>query len=151
MLTDKEKRLIIGLRKNGREKINCLAKKYKYPNSTMSDLLHKMEERGVIEHKNKVAFEKIGFPVRMFVILKTNYEKRDQLQNYLTMCKNVNSVHLIDSGFDFHVEGVFKNQKEAQDFLDELEIKNSILQKQVYSVMDTIYHEQFLTKEEHFE
>ena len=87
----------------------------------------------------------------MFIALKTEIENRNQLRNYLEENKNINTLHIINGGFDFHAETVFKNQKQAQDFLDDLQIKNNITEINTYNIIDTVHSEKFLTKEEHFE
>jgi len=151
MLSDKEKKLIIGLRKNGRQKINLLAKQHNCPTSTMAALLHRLEEKGILEHKSNISFEKLGYPVRMFISVKTSMENRNKLRQYLADSRHVNSLHVVNSGYDYHFESIFRNQKHAQDFLDDLETKNEIFKKEVHYVIDTIHSERFLTEEGHFE
>ncbi len=150
MLTKKEKRLIIGLRKNGRARVNAIAKENDLPVSSMADLLHKMEESKLLRHVTVPAYERLGFPIRMFITLKTPSEKRESLLEYFKASSNVNTIHHINTGHDFHVDCIFKNQKEAQDFIDDLEDSNSITEKHVFNLIDTIHHEQFMTDEHHF-
>lgn len=151
MLTLKERKLIAALRKNGRQNIKNMAIESNLPASTMYDLLHKLEENGILEHKSKVAFDKIGYPTRIWVAVKTVPANREVLKQHLMKNPNVNNVFRINSGFDFHFEGVFRNQKDALDFLEALEHEHQIVQKNVYTVIDTIQHESFLTEEEHFD
>ncbi|RJQ15565.1 Lrp/AsnC family transcriptional regulator [Candidatus Woesearchaeota archaeon] len=151
MLTPKEKKLIAGLRNNARQKIKTIAQKNNLPVSSMFELLNKLEKNNIIQHSCRVNFDSIGYPVRMYITLKTELQNREPLQLYLEQHKQVNSLHIINSGYDFLVEAVFKNQKQAQDFMDLLEVNNAIVKKNVYNVIETIHQERFLTEEEHFD
>jgi DNA-binding Lrp family transcriptional regulator len=151
MITDRQKTLIASLRNNGRAKIHTLAKRENIATSSLTDMLHRMENAGVIHHVTHVAFDKIGYPVRMFIAIKTDNHNKTTLRNFLTDQKNINTLHEINSGYDYHFEALFKNQKEAQEFLDELEEKNTIIYKHVYNVIDTIHHEKFMTDKDHYE
>ena len=56
MIGSKEMKLIAELRKNGRQDITKLAKKYDYPKSTLYDLLHRLEQKGFL----RSAKERVG-------------------------------------------------------------------------------------------
>ena len=47
------------------------------------------------------------------------------------------------NGFDFLAECIFQNQKEEQDFLDELESKHTILEKNIYNIISDLKKEEF--------
>jgi len=150
MLNDKERKLIAKLRNNGREKIKTIADENHIPTSSLFDTLNRLENNQLIEHKTHVVFEKVGFPARFLVALKTTTQNRENLKLYLQTSKNVNTIHEINSGFDFHIDCIFKNQKEAHDFLINLEIENTLTGKHIFQVINTIHQERFLTKEDHF-
>ncbi len=150
-LGSKEKKLLVWLRKNNRRPISELALRNNFPISTMFDVLGRMEQRNIVEHKSRVCFEKIGFPVKIFTVVKTELAARPALRKYLAQSKNVNSLHFVDSGFDFHIETVFSNQKEASDFFEDMRKRNTIVSECSYSVIETIQTEKFLTEEAHFE
>lgn len=150
MLTDKERKLVIELRKNGRQDITKLAAKYNYPKSTLYDMLHRLEQKGILEHTSKIDFEKIGFPIQIFIVAKTTTQNKESMKKYLMGKKNVNSIYTVNQGSNFHFEGVFRNQREVEDFLEELEDSNPLTQINVYNVIERITSEKFLTEEEHF-
>ena len=150
-MNDKEKKLISSLRKNGREKIKKIAEDNNIPVSTMFDLLHRLEDKGFIEHKTHINFEKIGYPIKQFFAVKSTPSTRDKLKNFLETKSNINNLHIINSGFDFHFEALFKNQKEAQEFQELLEEQSLVTEKNVYNVIDTLAKEKFMTEEEHFD
>jgi DNA-binding Lrp family transcriptional regulator len=151
MLTETQKNLIIELRRNGREKIKTLAEQHNCPVSTMFELFKRMEQSGVLEHRCSVNYEKLGYSIKVFAAVKTDISGRNSLNDYLKKCKNVNSLHIVNNGNEFHFETIFKTQKEALSFLEDMEKNNKITEKNVYNVIDTIHNERFLTEVEHFE
>jgi len=143
MIGYKEKQLLMKLRQNSRININEVAKQLNYATSTMYDMLHRLEEKHIVEHKSRVAFEKIGFPILTFIILKTTTAHRDRLKEYLQKIPYINSLYIINHRSNFRLECIFRNQRE-------LEEKNTLSEINVYTVLETIHTEKFLTEKEHF-
>ena len=150
MLSDKEKQLIVNLRKNSRVNIKRVAKECHYPTSTMYGLLHRLEGKNILSYEGKVSFEDIGYPLQVFIIAKTTSEKRNELKNYLVENKNVNSLHIINHRSDFHLECIFSHQREAEEFLENMKEKNTLTEIKIYTVIENIHSDRFLTKMEHF-
>jgi DNA-binding Lrp family transcriptional regulator len=150
MLNDKEKQLLMQLRKNSRVNINDVAKKFNHATSTMYDMLHRLEYKNIIAHTSKVAFEKIGYPIKVFIIIKTSLTHKDKLRAYLQTKPQINSLHTINHSSSFHMECIFRNQIEVEEFLEDLEDRNALSEINVYNVLETIYTEKFLTEKEHF-
>lgn len=146
----KKMKLISELRKNSRQKLTDISTKSNIPISTLFDMMNNLEKEGIIEHKSLVNFEKIGYPFQVIFAIKTSKEERGHLKQYLAGHSRVNNIFQINSEYDYLIDAIFKNQKEIQDFIDELEAKNTILKKTIFSVIDTIQRESFLTKEDHF-
>jgi len=149
-LSNKEKILIMNLRKNGREKIKSIAEKNNLPIATLAKLLIKMEKQGILKHKTKVSFDKLGFQVKMLIALKAQDYLRQKLQNYLLKNPNINNMYIINSDYDFCIEAIFKNHKDAKDFLENSDFTNLVLKKNVYDVIEVINDEKFLTDRDHF-
>jgi len=150
MISEREKKIIVELRNDSRQDITKLAKKYGFPKSTMYDLLHRLEERKILIHASKVDFEKLGFPIQIFMIIKTTLQHKESMRRFLTGKKNINSIYTVNQGTNFLFEGIFRNQKEVEEFLEELEEKNPLTQINVFNVIEKICSEKFLTEEEHF-
>jgi len=150
MIGEKEKKIIVELRKDSRQDITKLAKKHDYPKSTMYDILHKLEDQGILVHTSKVDFEKLGFPIQIFMVIKTTSAHKELMKKFLMEKKNVNSIYTVNQGSNFHFESIFRNQKEVEDFLEELEEKNPLTQINVFNVIEKVCTEKFLTEEEHF-
>lgn len=150
MISDMEKKLIISLRRNARHKIKDIAHEHNLPISTVAYLLHKLEDDNLIHHKTHVAFEKLGYNHMIFVALKTDSSNRTRLREYLEQSKNINTLCVINSGYDFHLEAVFRNQGEAKEFIEDIHEKHNILEKNIYNIINKLHSEKFLTTEEHF-
>jgi DNA-binding Lrp family transcriptional regulator len=150
MLNDKEKQLILKLRQNSRVNINDVAKQLNYATSTMYDLLHRLEEKKIVTHISRVAFERIGFPIKTYLIVKTTPIHRDQLKKYLQEKACINSLCTVNHQSSFHVECIFRNQKDLEEFLEELEERHTLAEIHVYNVLEMIHVERFLTEAEHF-
>jgi Lrp/AsnC family transcriptional regulator, leucine-responsive regulatory protein len=149
-MNDKKKQLIVELRKNGRRKLTDISAKTGIAVSTLFDIIHRLEEKGFVDHKTHVNFSKLGFGVHLLLALKTDYSNRERLGEHLSTIRNVNSVFRINSGYDFLIEAVFRDQKEAQDFIDTLMVTHNIESKTMFNVIETVHREKFLTSEEDF-
>ena len=60
------------------------------------------------------------------------------------MPPNINSIYKISNGFDFLVEGVFKNVKDVEDFIDHFGGKFKTEQVQVHYIIEDIKKEAFM-------
>ena len=67
------------------------------------------------------------------------------MQEYLMKHQNINSVYKINNGYDFLVECVFKHIKDLEDFMESLEERFRVDDKQVYYVIEDIKREDFGT------
>ncbi|MEK6818709.1 MAG: hypothetical protein AABY10_02125, partial [Nanoarchaeota archaeon] len=81
------------------------------------------------------------------VVVKTMFEKREDMLNYLLRHPNVNNVYRINNGFDFQYEAIFRNLKEQEDFMEDFENLFPIKKKEVYCVVDDVKREGFLEDE----
>ena len=145
MIGEKDMLIVSVLRSNARETLTRMSNKINIPISTIYDKL-KLYEGGLIKkHTALIDFSKLGFNTRANIVLKVDREKRELLKEFLVKNNNVNSLYKINNGFDFMIEGVFKNLKELEDFFEALEIKFKVKTKQVYYIIDDIKRESFLS------
>ena len=110
-MDEKYKLLIKELRKDGRKKLTEVAKVTKIPVSTLFDMMHRLETKGLVGHKMLVNFEKIGFTMRTMIALKVDYDERKKLQEFLSKHKYINNLYEINDGYDYLVEGIFQKPK----------------------------------------
>lgn len=150
VLNEVEKNIISALRTNARTSLSAIASKHAIALSTLSYTMQKLEQKKLLSHKSHVDFEKLGYALRTFMTLKTDKGCKAMLQEFITNTPNINTAHIINSGYDFHIEAVFRNKKEIQKFMESMEQQFPIIEKHEYHVVDTIRKEHFLSDVEHF-
>jgi len=133
--------LLANLRKNGRATLTELSQRTDVPISTVHD---KLKNQSIIKKYTCILdFTKLGFTTTANIFLRVKKEDKDMLRQHLLTHFNVNSLYKINSGFDFLVEGIFRNIKELEEFTEEVEAKFGVRQKQVYYIIDEIAKERF--------
>ncbi len=143
-LTKKELLLLSHFRKNARETLTNVSKSTKVPISTIFDKIKKWEQSLIKKHTALLDFEALGYRVRTNIMLKVEKKSRDQLEGYLKRDQRVNSAYRVNNGFDFILEAVFRDVRELQDFIEQLEEKFKITQREVFYIIDDLKREAFL-------
>ena len=147
-LQKKDLSIISQLRINARETLTNMSKKTKVPISTIYDRLKQQEGNIIKKHTSLINWNILGFNAWAIIALRTTKEDRQKLREYLTKHQNINSVFKINNGFDFMIEGIFRNIKEIEEFIEHLEEKFKIKTKQVYYIIDDIKRESFMSDSE---
>ncbi len=143
-MNNKEKMIISALRQNSRKSLTQMSKETKIPVSTLHEKIQ-MYKNGLIKKNTAIIdFEKIGFNTRANVLLKIERKEREKLQEYLSGCKNVNSLLKVNNGFDFLVEFVFEHIKDLEDFMELLEQSYTITNRETYYIIDDLKREEFM-------
>ncbi len=145
MLTQKDLLLLTNLRQNARETLTRLSKKTNIPISTIYDKLKLYNGDIIKKHTSIIDFAKLGYNARVNVMLRVDKEQRNDIKDFLARRDCINSVFKINNGFDFIVEGIFKDIREVEDFIEIIENKFKIKSKQVYYIVDEIKREGFMT------
>jgi DNA-binding Lrp family transcriptional regulator len=103
------------------------------------------ELQGNIIHKSTILlnFEKLGYHTRAHIILKVNHEDKKTLKKHLLCNENVNNLHKINDGFDFLIETTHKNNRELDNFLDNLYNNFKIEKKKIHYLIEDIKREGF--------
>ncbi len=148
MLNQKDLLLLSFLRQNARETLTKLSKKTNIPISTIYDKLKLYNESIIKKHTSIIDFSKLGYNARVNIMLRVDKEQKDEIRDFLARRDCINSVFKINNGFDFLIEGVFKNISNVEDFLETVEDKFNIKSKQVYYIVDEIKREGFMTEVE---
>ena len=150
-IKQKDLLLLACLRENARKTLTEISRQTKIPISTIFDRLKTTRESIIKKHTTIIDFAMLGFNTTAKIVFKTQKDKREELKNFLLKHQNINSIYKINNGYDFLVEGIFRNIKELEDFSEMLEEKFKIRSKQVYYVIEEIAREQFFSKPEHLE
>ncbi len=91
MLDSKDNKILDILTHNSRMKVRTIANKLKLPVTTVHKRIRKMEEDGIIiGYNTKIDYEKLGFPISAYVILKADYNKLKKMRiNQLSVIKDI--------------------------------------------------------------
>lgn len=145
-IKDKDLLILSCLRRNARETLTSMSKITGIPVSTVFDMV-RLYEKGIIrKYLCLVDFGRLGFSTRATILLKVVKEDRDALREYLARSSHVNSTYRINRGYDFLVEAVFRDMKEAETFLQALD-GFQIDEKLVHYVIEDLKREQFMAYE----
>src|SRR3989344_4790653 len=144
-MSNKELMLISHLRKNCRQNLTTMSKSIQMPISTIFDRIKKYEQSLIIKHTALIDFAKLGYTAKASFLLKVKREQRDALKEYLLKNFSINSIYKVNNDYDFMVEGVFKDVKEREDFIEGIEDKFQIRKKEVYHIIDEIRREAFMS------
>jgi len=136
------------LRQNARQTLTSISKKTKIPISTLYDKLKQHEKALILKHTTLVDFSKLGYNSRAKIMISSSKEDRDKLRGFLVSYPRINSLFKINNGYDFLAEGVFKNIKKLEEFLELLEEKFCIKDKKVFYIIDEVKRESFLSSPE---
>lgn len=144
-MNDREKHLITALRRNSRANIKELAEKLGFPTSTLYNLLHKLEDKNVVEYTAKLDYAQLGYPIQALIILKTVPEHTEKLRTYLISRTEINTIYRINNKSSYCIEAVCKTQHELNELLEEIESNNTLTQINVYTIIETVQKEKHLT------
>ncbi|MBS3119577.1 Lrp/AsnC family transcriptional regulator [Candidatus Woesearchaeota archaeon] len=136
------------LRENSRATLTHISKKTHMPISTIYDKLKQYENSVIVKHTTLLNFEKLNFNTKAKVLLKASREQRDALGKYLSTAPNVNSLHKVNNGYDYMIEAVFRHIKDLEDFIELLDSKFQLVNKDVYFIIEDIKREGFLNNPE---
>lgn len=142
MFPPKDLEIISHLRHNARKSLVSISKSTNIPKSTVFDKMKILHEDIIKKHTVIVDFPKIGYNLRIFILFKTYNEKK--LKDFLTSHKNVNSVFHVNNGYTFLTDCIFHDYQELFYFKQDLE-KHKISKKQVFTIVDELKREDFLS------
>ncbi|MFH1063441.1 MAG: Lrp/AsnC family transcriptional regulator, partial [Candidatus Woesearchaeota archaeon] len=147
----KQMELIMQLRKDGRQPLTEISRKINMPVSTIFDRLKYNRDDIIKRFTCLLNFTLLGFNCRAQMVFKVRKEDRDAMKDYFMKHSNVNSVYKINNGYDFLVETVFKDLKEVDEFLERIDEKFKVKEKNVYYIIEDLARELFMTDKVHAE
>ncbi len=137
------------LRENARETLTSMSRKTTIPVTTLHKKLKDFENKVIKKYVALLDFTRLGFNTRAAIAIKVKREFRDQLKEFLLDNKSINSLYRINNGFDFLIEVVFKELKDVEFFVEQLENNFKLEKKEVYYIIEEIKKEEFLGKYEY--
>lgn len=141
----KDMKMIAYLRQDARMPLTKMSKKTQIPVSTLFDRLKANEEGIIQKHTALLDFAKLGYFTRANIVLKVSKEHKDELKNYLQTSESVNSVLRINNGYDFMVEGVFRQVLDMENFIENIEEKFNIEDKKSFFIIEDVKREAFMS------
>lgn len=134
-MKQKEKEIIQYLRKGKRVNISEIARELKLPISTVSDRIKRIEERYVLKRSSLLDYSKAGYLANAFLAVKIN-NKKHALLDFLRRQPCVNSIFLVNSGFNFLIEVVFKENILLLNWIEQMKsrFKIEILPLQILKI-----------------
>jgi DNA-binding Lrp family transcriptional regulator len=137
-------KIIAYLRQNARMPLTKMSKQVQIPVSTIFDRLKANEKSIIKRHTSLLNFSMLGFNTRANIAIKVEREDKEALKKHLIMHENINSISRINNGYDFMIEGIFKEIKEMEDFIDMLEQKFRIQDKKSFFIIEDLKKEAFM-------
>ncbi len=142
-MLDKKYLLIVShMRQNARKNLTKISRETGIPVSTIFEKLRKNENSLIKKHTALIDFAKAGFNVRVKMIIKADNKTKEELKKFLTVAPEINSVYKINNGYDYLVEAIFEDMKEANDFFEKLD--SMVKSKQEFYVLEEIKQESFM-------
>ena len=143
-MTNKDMMIISSLRKDARMNLTKMAKDTGIPVSTIFDKIRGYKGNIVTKHTTLINFDLLGYNTRANIILKVNKEDKAAMKGFLFNNPNVNSFYKVNNGYDFMFEAVFRNLKETEEFIEAIEEKFGIIEKQVFYITEDVKRESFM-------
>ncbi|MEM0231290.1 MAG: Lrp/AsnC family transcriptional regulator [Candidatus Woesearchaeota archaeon] len=140
-----ESKIICQLRQNARMSLTRMSRKTSIPISTLYEKIRSYQGNLIKKYTALIDFSAFGYAIRANIFLRFEREYKEEAKNYLLKHYNVNSLYKVTNGYDFLVEGVFRNIQEAEDFLENLEMRFHLVDRQVYYIVDELKREEFLS------
>lgn len=149
-MNQKDVKIIAHLRQNARMPLTKMSKATHIPVSTIFDRLRFNENELITKHTSLLNFSKLGYNTRANITIKVERDDKDNLKEFLMKHHSVNSVYKINNGFDFMIEGIFKQINDLEEFIELLESKFQIKDHKTFFVIEDLKREAFLTNEHLF-
>ncbi len=137
--------IIRQLRKNARQSLTEISSTTSIPVTTVHDRM-KQHEKWIIKHTSLLDFQHLGYNGRAYIALKADKKCRIELRDFLLKHQNINSVLVVNYGFDLMAEVIFRNIKEVENFTELLSEKFGVLEIKIFHVLDELQKEEFLVK-----
>ena len=136
---------IIDCLRQGRISISEMARKLKMPISTVRDRIKNIEEKFVVKHSSLLDYSKLGYSSNAILAVKISPKEKKDFLKFLKRQSCVNSIYHINSGFNFLIELVCKDNFALRNWIEE--IKSAyFLEIILFQILKTEEKEKFIPK-----
>ena len=143
-LNNEELLLYTYLRKNARMKLTKISRRTGIPVSTLHEKITKKFPDFIKKYTVIPELDKLGFAARAFLILRVKKELRKEIRDYFMKCHNVNSLFKINNTYDFLIDVIFRDMKGLESFLEKLDERFGVLERNIFYIIDEMKCETFL-------
>ena len=125
-MKQKEKEIIKHLRKGKRVNISEIARELNLPISTVSDAIKRIERRYVLKRSSLLDYNKIGYSANAMLAVKVDSGKKIIFLDFLKKQDCVNSIYHVNSGFNFLVDIVCKDNLGLVNWIEDVKSRFSL-------------------------
>jgi DNA-binding Lrp family transcriptional regulator len=143
MITKTDLMVLAHFRQDARCRLTTLSRKTGIPVSTLFDKLREYEPKVIPRIVSLLNFEALGFSTHVNVLIKAGKDSL-QLREHLVKHPSVNSLYKVHDGFDYLAEGVFRNLRELDEFVQQLKHSHGVRSIEVQYLVDDLKREGFL-------
>jgi DNA-binding Lrp family transcriptional regulator len=146
--TKRDALLMTFFRRNARENLTQISRQTHIPVSTIFDKLRDFEKGLIQKHATLVDFRRLGFDIKINMLFKVARDSRDEFRDFLMGNEHINSIFRINNGYDYMIEGIFRDMSDLQKFTELLD-RFKIEAKQELFILEDLKRESFLSDEVH--
>lgn len=138
-------KILSALRSNARETLTNISRKTGIPISSIFDRLNKLEAEGIIlRHTSLLDWKKIGFKIRVLLLLKIDVKRKDDVEKWFKEKQRVNNISRINGNLSLIIEALFRDSAELQAFLDSFKKTFREVDISVHHIVEALKQEGFL-------
>ncbi|MCB9358887.1 hypothetical protein H6503_03065 [Candidatus Woesearchaeota archaeon] len=134
--------IIQHLRNGKKANISEIARTLRQPISTISDRIKRIEDKYILKRSSILNLKSTGYLSNSFLIIKCLEDNKTPLLNYLNTQNSVNSVFHTNTGSDFLIEVICKNEFDMIDWIRKTK-SDFNLEVQHLPVLKTEHREKF--------
>ena len=143
-----DKKILGVLSENARTSISDISKKTGIPNSTISNRIHKLEEKNIIQQYTTILNpEKVGVNILAVIIIQTETEKHENVEIELPKLESVSQEYSISGEYDILIRVWAKNLEELNEIINsQIRTIDGIEELRELIVMEKLKDETFKVK-----
>ena len=103
-----------------------------------------LEKYIITKNTALIDFSKIGYKSQAFVAIKVKFDEKELLGDFLFRYKQINSLWLVNSGYDFFFEVYHKNNVQFEEFVELIKEVFSVERIHVFLGLDELRKEDFV-------
>ncbi len=126
MISKREVNIIKYLRENSRITLKALSKKTNIPMSTLFETLKNF--KSIQRYTCLLDYKSLGYDLRVQLLIKTKNDSKE-LEHFLKLHPNINTLAEINNAWNYLVEAFFKNTEEYREFYNMLQHKTEKIQE----------------------